>query len=393
MSTPGGALQATRARSLAAARQDLGAWQGLASLAPMQSPEWLLTWWEEYSVPEDELCVLFLHGSGGALVGVAPMYLSGAGSCPTLRLLGASDACTHHLTWSSSPGWEHRVGIEVAQFLLDNRGDWERVFFEAVDADAVAIHATMAHLVEQGCLGHRRQVHSSWEIVLPEDWDAYLKVLSRSLRKRCRKLQRQFLDSGRIQLRTAEDEDSLREGFAVLLQLHAARWGKGEKPLGVFDNHKFRTFHERVSRALLARDQLRLAWLELDGKPIAAEYQFYDERAVYAYQAGIDLDYDDYSPGKLSMMTAIQFALAQGCKSFDLLRGDEPYKLNWRAIPSPCYDLRAWQPGIRGRAEWAGWGGYSWAVRRLKPILPQRLVVRVLECLRWLKTSVVSSRR
>ena len=51
----------------------------------------------------------------------------------------------------------------------------------------------------------------------------------------------------------------------------------------------------------------------------------------------------EYSPGKLSMMAAIQFAIDQGCEFFDLLRGDEPYKANWRAAPVACHDLRVWQ--------------------------------------------------
>ena len=94
---------------------------------------------------------------------------------------------------------------------------------------------------------------------------------------------------------------------------------------------------------------------------------------------------NDYAPGKLTMMTAIQFAIERGCRFMDLLRGDEPYKAHWRAVPKPCHDLRAWKDHPRGRLEWSAWSAYTWAARRLKRILPLRLVHQVLELFQSLK--------
>jgi CelD/BcsL family acetyltransferase involved in cellulose biosynthesis len=352
----------------------LDAWRELANGAPMRSPEWLLAWWEIYAAPNDELWLLLFHETEGVLVGLAPLYLQDAGGKATFRLLGSGNDCTHHPTWLSATEWENQVGLEVAQFLLRCKPEWNRLLFEAVDADAAAIHATMNHLAANGCLCHERQINSCWKIVLPASWEDYLMMLSRSLRKRCRKLQKQFLDSGKIQIRHVENEEDLQKGFAILLQLHGVRWGSAKKPLGVFNDRKFRMFHERVAGNLLDLKKLRLTWLECDGKPIAVEYQFVDAKAVYAYQAGVDLTMDAYSPGKLSMMAAIQYAIAHDCEFFDLLRGDDPYKANWRASPVACHDLRAWQNRAGGRAEWAMWNMYTHAAQRLKSILPPRVI-------------------
>ncbi len=372
-------LQTKPVHSVSELAPYLDGWRTLASGRPMRSPEWLLGWWKIYASPGDKLNIILVVEPGGALVGLAPLYLQNGGTCATFRVLGARDNCTHHTDWLSAAGWESRVGGEVALFLLRCRQDWKRLLFEAVDADADALHATVAHLTENGCLGHRRPINSCWKISLPATWDDYLLMLSRSLRKRCRKLQRQFFDSGKIRIRQVEEEADLREGFQTLLELHADRWGSAGQPLGVFSDPKFRKFHELISKGLLAQSKLRLAWLEYEGKPIAIEYQFFDEETVYAYQAGLDLSMDKCSPGKLSMMAAIQFAIAKGCKSYDLLGGDEPYKANWRAAPVARHDLRVWNAGIRAHLEWAGWRGYSWAVRRLKPIIPQRLIAMGLK--------------
>jgi len=358
------------------------AWLDLAAGAPMRSPEWLLTWWEVYASSGDQLYILLVQGPGGALVGLAPLYLQDSRGSATCRLLGTADACTHHATWLSAPGYETQVGIEVARYLLQNKSTWKRLLFEAVDADTTAVHATMNHLAENGCLCHQRQIHSVWKISLPETWDDYLMMLSRTHRKRCRKLQRQFLDSGKIQVHRVEREEDLKGGFKVLLQLHGTRWGTGKETLGVFGDKRFNKFHETVAGKLLRRNQLRLAWLEYDGKPLAVEYQFFDAGSVYAYQAGVDLSMDEFSPGRLSMMAAIQFAITQGCEYFDLLRGDEPYKANWRAAPGPCHDLRAWQKTSTGLMEWVIWEGYTLAVRLLKPIIPDHIIELCLRLFR-----------
>lgn len=351
----------------------------------MRSPEWLLGWWDQYATPEDRLHIILVFDSEKNLVGLAPLYQQQDSSNKTLQVLGARDNCSHHLDWLSIAGWETRVGAAVARHLLQGPQNWKKLLLAAVDADATAIHATLNHLTGQGCLGHQRQINSCWKINLPDCWDDYLQMLSASLRKRCRKLQRQFFDSGKIGVHMVEREADLQEGFEILLKLHAARWGNARQPLGVFSDPKFRSFHESVAKALLADRKLRLAWLEREGQPIAVEYQFFDAESVYAYQAGIDLSMGEYSPGKLSMMAAIQFAIARGCQTFDLLGGDEAYKSNWRAVPTPCHDLRVWQRSVRGYLEWALWNCYMTTARLLKPVLPAHLVNYFFKLFRSIK--------
>lgn len=365
-------LKTMRIAAVADLEPYLAAWRGLAG--PMRSPEWLLSWWEVYATADDVLCILLLHDPEGALVGLAPLYLRKVGQHATFRILGAGDSVSHHADWICADGWETRVGIEVGRFLLECQHGWKRLLFESIDADAEALHATLDFLGGNGCPRHDRPINSCWKIELPPTWDAYTQSLSKSLRKRCRKLQRQFFDSGRIQIRQVASAGCLQKGMDILLNLHAARWGTTKAPLGVFNDRKFREFHEKVSGRLLTSGNLRLAWLECSGVPIAIEYQFVDSEAVYAYQAGIDLSMNEYSPGKLSMMAAIQYAILKGCRFFDLLGGDEPYKANWRAVPVARHDHRVWRSRRSGWWEWSMWSAYTLAAGRLKLIIPPRLI-------------------
>jgi len=109
---------------------------------------------------------------------------------------------------------------------------------------------------------------------------------------------------------------------------------------GCFASARFSAFHHDAALPLLRSGQLRLQWLELDGKPVAAEYHLRGPHVVYAYQSGIDPNALEEEPGVLITLACIKRAIDEGVKFFDFLRGDEPYKAHWRAEPLAMEDIR-----------------------------------------------------
>lgn len=341
----------TRARCLSDLEPYREAWNALAAKAPMRSPEWLLGWWSYYARPHDELYLLLFLDATGALVGLAPLYLEVKGRQRTVRLLGSGEVSTNHTSWLSASGSEGEISVAVARFLLDMRSDWNALRFDASDGSDRAIDATVRYLAEKGYLVHRTPLQKCWEIALPPSWEAYLSMLSKTHRKRCRKLYQQYFASGLVEVHQATTEANLQRGFEILLSLHAARWGEAKRPMGCFSDLRFRRFHENVAREMLSRKQLLLVWLEFEGIPIAAEYQFMDEHTVYSYLAGMDTTVSELPPGNLSLMASIRLAIQQGCRTFDLSRGNQPYKAHWRAVPVDGYDIRIWPGDLSGRVK------------------------------------------
>ncbi len=378
-------LKVTRVREISDLEVYRNAWRDLTAGAPMRSPEWLLTWWQYYAEPGDELCVLLFHEPGGLLVGLAPLYTHSDGKRTTVRLLGSGDASTNHTTWLAAAGWEAPVSQGVARFLLTVEPGWDGLHFEWVDVDDPAINATVTDLLKNGCLVRKTpRRHNCWKIALPATWDGYLKLLSKTHRKRCRKLQSDFLDTKRVTVHHVTNEANFEQGFDLLLQLHAARWGEPDKPLGFFSDSRFRAFHKAVARTLLDRKQLLLVWLEFSGKPVAVEYQFIDRKAVYSYLAGMDPSVTEFSPGHLSILASLQYAILQHCEYFDLSRGDQSYKANLRAVPEACHDIRIWPDRLSGRIEHAVWGVRN-LTARARMLVVRGLKAGVLRRLRMLR--------
>ncbi len=90
---------------------------------------------------------------------------------------------------------------------------------------------------------------------------------------------------------------------------------------------------------MLAQGHVQFYWLELDGKPAAAEYQLVGDGVLYAYQAGVDPDAMGHQPGKLINLAILRRAIERGYRAFDFLRGDEPYKARFGAEPRPQVEL------------------------------------------------------
>ena len=324
--------------------KDCLAWDRLVQNQPMRTTTWLLTWWKHFQTDNKELSILLFY-EDSELVGVAPLYVDVVGNRRIYRLLGdTGDVCTDHNSWFAKPGYETRVGCAVGEYFLQNKR-WDRLHLLAVDEADATNQALLAYLGPQQLPVHKQGTLNCWTLPIPESWDDYLSVLSKSHRKRCRRLVRSYFDSDRVAIHEATRE-TYEDVWRVFLNLHALRWGSPERPDGSFSNRRFRAFHEDVSRAFLEQDRLRLCYMTCDDQPIAAEYQFFDGDTLYAYQSGIALDSGERQPGNLSLIATIQFCIERGITSLDLLRGDEPYKAHWRASPAACQDLRIWPDGI-----------------------------------------------
>ncbi|QDT67390.1 hypothetical protein MalM25_02870 [Planctomycetes bacterium MalM25] len=344
-------------------------WRELSLPTPMQSPSWLLSWWEAFGEEDSayELAALAVRDADDRLVGLAPFYLrSHPVFGPTLHLLGDGRASTdHHTLLCRTPEDEPAVVRAVADWMIDTAGDaWRRVRFEALDADDRAMNHLERLLGEAGIDTQRIDDLGSFPVQLAApgeepDWDAYLATLSKNRRKRLRKWTREKFDTWEATVRVAHTEADREATWPLLVDLHRQRRvGMGEE--GVFDEPRFNRFHQLASKRLLEERRLYLAVLELDGEPVAIEYSLQDRpgegaNAVYAYQGGIAAKALDQDAGHLSLLALARHALGTGRTRLDLLRGDEPYKLSWGATHRPATTLHARPADALGTVErWVG---------------------------------------
>jgi CelD/BcsL family acetyltransferase involved in cellulose biosynthesis len=147
------------------------------------------------------------------------------------------------------------------------------------------------------------------------------------LRRKRRRLGRDHPDA---EFRTAAPE-TLEADLKVFIDMH--RGAEGMK--GHFMKPEIATFFERVARAFMELDWLRLDLLEIGGKAIASTFSFELDGTFYLYNSAYEPDMARLSPGFVLVTELIKRSIEKGLTRFDFLRGPERYKyqLGAQAVP------------------------------------------------------------
>jgi len=365
-------------------------WDRLARRVPFRTWAWTSSWWRHYGHdsgrprPHAALFILGVFDPDGVPLGFAPWYREQTASQGrALRFLGTGEVCSDYLTVLSAPAAERRVAAALADWLTQahthppesgNPNGWDLLELTGVEASDTAVRRLARQLETHGHTVHRRDGPNCWRVELPDRWDDYLATLSKSHRKQIRRSVRDLLTSGRVTEHHVERPEDLPQARDVLIDLHQRRRASLGQP-GCFASDRFTAFHRDVMPRLLANGQLRLQWLELDGRPLAAEYALTGDGVVYAYQSGVDPDAIELSPGRLSHVAMLRQAIDQGDSAIDFLRGDEPYKAHWRAQPRKCLEIRVVPDRALAQIRHGIWrtgvGLKQWIRTTLSPVIPQ----------------------
>lgn len=328
-------------------------WNRLAAGSPFRGWTWLSHWWRHYG-PQSKsealrirLTALCVFDESDALVGIAPWYLDcSAIRGRVLRFLGSGEVCSDYLGVLCYPAREEAVVEALADYLVKNAfADdpdamrWDLLDLEGIDAEDHVMSNLVDHLAMLGCSTHRRPGMNCWRMELPADWESFVASLGRNRRRDLRRLERNYLDTDRVVLHRVTRTEELPKAMDILVDLHQRRHNAQGEP-GCFASPRFLAFFRDVVPELLRQGHLQFHWLELDGKAAAAEYQLTGNGVLYQYQAGMDPDAIEHRPGYMINVAILREAVASGCRWFDFLRGDEPYKACFGARPRPSVKFR-----------------------------------------------------
>ncbi len=175
-------------------------------------------------------------------------------------------------------------------------------------------------------------------VTLPKgvDMDGYLATLGKKERHEIRRKVRRAEAVGEIRLE--ESIDALND-LDVFIDLHQRRWGADGLFPPTLGGEQSRAFFRRLFELFGPDGPLRLTFLMVGDRRIAAGIHFETADEILYYNAGVDPDARDLSPGVLLVYAYVARALANGTRRMDFLRGDEPYKYQWGAVDEPVQRL------------------------------------------------------
>ena len=206
-------------------------------------------------------------------------------------------------------------------------------------------------------------------VTLPQDADfeTFLGTLEKKARHEIRRKLRRAEAAGDIAIVPSVDPLADLDQF---IELHQAKWGAN----GLFPptpgGDRSRVFIRRWFEESGPGGAVRLRFVTVGGRRVAAGITVRQGDREMFYNAGADPSARDLSPGVLFIAEAIRSAIEDGVRQFDFLRGDEGYKYEWGSTDEPIQRLlvrrdearlgasACWarhSPGIRAWFPWSIW--------------------------------------
>jgi CelD/BcsL family acetyltransferase involved in cellulose biosynthesis len=338
--------------------------------------EWLHTWWTHLA--EDRRLAVLLVRREGELVGIAPFArrarrLLGWLGAPCLELLGTGSVGSDYLDVIAGRDEEAEVASALADHLDAHEGMLDLRQLRAAEASLAGLQALLG--------GRGWAARSSQTAVCPyidlrgHTWDSYLGSLGREHRYGYRRKLRALEKRYALRFERVTNEAERRQALLALVSLHQRRWDTRGGSDGLH-TAALVAFHEELSRIALERGWLRLFILRLDGRPAAALYGFRYGEVFYFYQSGFDPRDSKEGVGVVCMGLAIESAITEGVREYDLLHGDEAYKFHWAAEVRKLERVELFPPRLMGRL-WNTVVGLDREARRAaRRLLPSALMAR-----------------
>ena len=334
---------------------DAATWDALVARNPWATPfsRWAFhrAWWDAYGANAHEETLVFVPGDGpddAAPVAIAPLMHRHEVEPGDVEL------ATKMRHADGPPLTPVPDDAKAVFFGASYHSDYATLLCAPEDVDAAA-EALAAYCASEGDPDHprpwdavdlrrlrcgdpaaealaaafgRREMGEDWTVNLEREdvcpvttfpdgatLDDYLATLGKKERHEIRRKVRRAEAHGEVVLADSADPIADLEAF---IDLHQKRWGVD----GLFPDTpggaQSRVFFRRLFELFGTGDALKLAFLAVGDRRIAAGISFETPEAVLYYNAGVDPDARELSPGVLMVERYVRRALERGIRTHGL---------------------------------------------------------------------------
>ena len=304
-------------------------WRELVEADPagtfFHTPEYLKLYWEEFGERPEHLLLAFAEDDDGTQVGAVAFERID----DTLRFLGGTEV-TDYMGPVGLPDRQEAVAKELWAALAP-RDDWRDADLRGLPEDRPWLS-----LLADAAAGIGLQVEVVDDqngvapfLALPDTWEAYLEGLPAKLRHEIkRKAKKLEAETGPYRIVTATQEN-LHALLDRFVELHRM----SEGPKGVFMQPGMEIFFRRLGAAFGPAGIFRLTFIEVGGQLAAGTIGFEFGGTFSLYNSAFDRTWGGLAPGMVLVGEDIRLAIEDGCRAFDLLKGDYQYKYRFGAVP------------------------------------------------------------
>jgi CelD/BcsL family acetyltransferase involved in cellulose biosynthesis len=320
---------------------------------PFLRPGWTTAWWNAFGRGSVRALVT---RTGDHLTGVLPLVRDGSvlrsptnSETPIFGLLAVDDEGARQLVATLLAAPARRVDLSFIR--EDDSG------FQALKEEARA----------RGFRTITRPVLLSAYVSTQDPWSDYQATLSAKLRSEIQRRRRRLQELGDLTLLVADGserlEDLLSEGF----QVEQSGW-KGAHGTAINSSPRRRRFYREVARWAGERGWLRLAFLRLDGRPIAFDLCLETDGVHFLLKTGFDHDFSRFGPGMILRSMMLERAFSGPIDAYEFLGTvagtNNRWKLEWTDRYRERMRFQSFPPSLARSIEWLAY--------KYVPVMSQR---------------------
>ncbi|MDE1900768.1 MAG: GNAT family N-acetyltransferase [Alphaproteobacteria bacterium] len=156
--------------------------------------------------------------------------------------------------------------------------------------------------------------------------DAWLSAQSRKLRGDARRKMEKMSMRGPVDFHHYRAGDVVPAAVIDTLYAQKKHWFDSRGAAGILAHAGVCDFLHNLAQDAARHNGLYLSWMTCGDAIVACHMGFVRDNILYLYHTTYDAAYAAFSPGNAMMIETIQYAINQGWRELDFMRGDESYK-------------------------------------------------------------------
>lgn len=293
---------------------------------PFLRHEWIRTWWDAFGSGK-QLHVIVVR-KDGRIAAIAPFMRESivmyGMPVRRIRLMQNDHTPRTDLVLASDAETAYRAIWDV---LRSERPRWDVLLLGQLDR-ASATGRTFSRLAaSEGCVTGLWKSNDSPYLALTGTADTYFKSLPAKLRSNLRNRLTRAARLGATELEVLQGTAAAAAAEDVW-RLERSGW-KQESGTAITCDPAVHAFYSTLIGRGNAAGWLRILFLTIAGRRIAAAYSACFDQRLFLIKTGYDPEYATCAPFKLLTNEAIRHAYAAGLAEIDFLGDDEPWKLEW----------------------------------------------------------------
>lgn len=224
------------------------------------------------------------------------------------------------------PEYDHLKNA-LAHHILKETTDWCYLRLHPLPLNSTTVTAFKQAAVELELKPDVKRVIENACLNIQSDWESYFADRAPRFRKSVRRSQRDIEKAHQVEFKEFRKPAEMKAAFEIILEVEKKSW-KATSGYAI-DNKELNNFYPQVMEHYSGTNQTMIWVLFADAVPIAYDLHLVCNGYVRTLKGSYNVDYQQFSPGKLLTAASSKVFFERGYKQIDLMSGTIEYKQKW----------------------------------------------------------------